>query len=162
MIQGVTFFHIQNGTSSLPTVEMEECLDHLLPLSLRCLLGKHSSICQVFTIPFYFYLTAALSIERTFWASFTTKDCKSELRETEPENSIVSLWKSRGLEEECPRFSNEILQIQQFSSISNLWGLLGNWRTASSLVPKSKENFLLNSFDDQHTGVKYEIWLSLS
>lgn len=76
-----TLFSIFRMEQVQPTVEMENFLDHLLAFSLRCLLGKHSSIWPVLSIPFYPYLTAALLIKSILWTSFTSKDCESELCE---------------------------------------------------------------------------------
>lgn len=60
---GNPFFHLHYGINSLPTAEMEEWPDHLPPLSFRSVLGKHSSICQAFSIPFYLWLLHHCSLK---------------------------------------------------------------------------------------------------
>lgn len=95
-VTGTLFFHIQNGMSSLPTAEMEECLDHPLPLSLRCLLGKQQCLPGV-SIPFYLCLTAPLLIKSILWTSFPTKGCKvNSMKAWKPHLITVSKQRSWG------------------------------------------------------------------
>lgn len=133
VMQGV-IDHIKRGLFSTFRMEQVHCplwrwksASTTSSFSLRSLLGKHTGVCQVLSVPSYLYLTAPLLFKSILWTSFIPKTVKV---------SSMKAWKlhqitvNRGFEVECPGFGKEILQIQQFSSIRNItfpWGLHRNW-----------------------------------